>query len=95
MDNKLIKPAELINSEYYSRGVNCIVSDFNMQLTAMAAVANYQDIEIECDAMLANDITKQLYKAGWLSSVHDCGGDMVTITVNVHKSMLKSEWKEC
>lgn len=94
MDNKLVTPAELIQSKYYSRGVNSIIGDFNMQLTAMAAVANYEDIEIECDAMLANDVTKQLYKSGWLSSVRDRGGDMVTITVNVHKSMLQSAWEE-
>lgn len=95
MDNKLIKAAELRQSEYYSRGVNNILSDFNLQLIAMAAVGDYQSLEIACDSLLAHDVTKQLYKAGWFSHTCDSGGDMVTIVVNVHKSMLKSEWEEC
>lgn len=95
VDNKLIKPNELRQSEYYSRGVNSIISDFNSQVTAMAAVGDYQDVHIECDSLLVNDVTKQLYKSGWVSSVRTSDGDMVTITVNVHKSMLRSAWEEC
>ena len=95
MGNKLITPNQLRQSEYYSRGINSIISDFNQQVTAMAAVANYENIEIECDSMLVNDVTKQLYKSGWVSHVCDRGGDMATITVNVHKSMLRSAWEEC
>lgn len=95
MDNKLIEPAELRQSKYYSQGVNSIISNFNLQLIAIAAVGDYEDVHIECDSLLAHDVTKQLYKAGWLSHTCDSGGDMVTIVVNVHKSMLKSEWEEC
>ncbi len=93
--DRLVRPSELLSGDYYWKGVRQILCDFNIQVTANAAQAIYKDIEIECDDLLANELTKQLFKSGWLSSVHDHhDGHMVTITVDVHRSMLKQRWED-
>lgn len=92
--DRLVKPSELLSGDYYSRGVNKILSDFNIQVTANAAQASYEDIEIRCNDLLDNEVTKQLYKSGWLSTIHDPGNGMVTIVVNVHESILKQRWED-
>ena len=89
-----IEPDELLSGDYYWKGVRKILVDFNIQVTSLAAVASYKDIEIECDSLLANEVTKQLYKSGWYSTTHDHGNDMVTITVDVHKSIIKQRWED-
>lgn len=90
--DRLVRPSELDHGDYYWKGVRQILCDFNIQVTANAAQAIYKDIEIECDDLLANEVTKQLYESGWYSTTHDHGNDMVTIVVDVHKSMLKYFW---
>jgi hypothetical protein len=92
--DRLVKPSELDNGDYYWKGVRQILCDFNIQVTANAAQASYEDIEIECDDLLANEVTKQLYESGWYSTTHDHGNDMVTIVVNVHESILKQQWED-
>lgn len=92
--DRLVRPSELDHGDYYWKGVRQILYDFNIQVTANAAQAIYKDIEIECDDLLANEVTKQLYESGWYSTTHDHGNDMVTIVVDVHKSMLKYFWED-
>lgn len=90
--DRLVRPSELDHGDYYWKGVRQMLCDFNIQVTANAAQAIYKDIEIECDDLLANEVTKQLYESGWYSTTHDHGNHMVTIVVDVHKSMLKYFW---
>lgn len=90
--DRLIEPSELLSSDYYLKGIENILRDFNSQVTAAAAHASYEDINIECDSLLTNELTKQLFKSGWLSTVHDPGNGMVTIVVNVHESILRERW---
>lgn len=90
--NQLVRPSELDHGKYYWEGIENILRDFNSQVTSSAAQASYEDIEIECDSLLANDLTKQLYKSGWYSTVHDHDDDTVVVTVNVHESLLKQRW---
>lgn len=92
--NQLVRPSELLSSNYYWEGIESIIHDFNSQVTSSAAQASYKDIEIECDSLLTNELTKQLFKSGWLSTVHDPGNGMVTIVVNVHESILKQRWED-
>lgn len=92
--DRLVRPSELDHGDYYWKGVRQILVDFNIQATANAAQASYKDIEIECDSLLANEVTKQLFRAGWLSSTHGHDDDTVTIIVDVHKSMLKQQWED-
>lgn len=92
--DRLVEPSELLSGDDYWKGVRQILCDFNIQVTANAAQAIYKDIEIECDDLLANEVTKQLYKSGWYSTTHDYGNDVVTITVDVHRSMLKQRWED-
>ena len=80
--NQLVRPSELLSSNYYWEGIESIIRDFNSQVTASAAQASYEDISIKCDSLLTNEVTKQLFKSGWLSTVHDPGNGMVTIVVN-------------
>lgn len=90
-----IKPSDLYNGDYYWKGIRKILCDFNIQVTSMASQASYENVEIECDSLLANEVTKQLYKSGWYNNTtHDHGNDMVTIVVDVHKSMLKYFWDD-
>ena len=88
--DRLVRPSELDHGDYYWKGVRQILRDFNSQVTSSAAQASYEDISIECNSLLANDLTKQLYKSGWYSTVHD--HDTVVVTVNVHESLLKQRW---
>lgn len=90
--DRLIEPSELLSGDYYLKGVRQILRDFNSQVTSSAAQASYEDISIECNSLLANDLTKQLYKSGWYSTVHDHDDDTVVVTVNVHESLLKQRW---
>ncbi|WNX15363.1 hypothetical protein [Lacticaseibacillus rhamnosus] len=92
--DRLVRPSELDHSDYYWKGIENILRDFNSQVTAAAAQASYEDISIECDSLLTNEVTKQLFKSGWLSTVHDPGNGMVTIVVNVHESILKQRWED-
>lgn len=92
--NQLVRPSELDHSDYYWKGIENILRDFNSQVTASVAHASYEDINIECDSLLSNEVTKQLFKSGWLSTVHDPGNVMVTIVVNVHESILKQRWED-
>ncbi|MEN2663078.1 hypothetical protein AAG897_00055 [Lacticaseibacillus rhamnosus] len=92
--NQLVRPSELDHSDYYWKGIENILRDFNSQVTASVAHASYEDINIECDSLLSNEVTKQLFKSGWLSTVHDPGNGMVTIVVNVHESILKQRWED-
>lgn len=92
--DRLVRPSELLSGDYYSRGVNKILSDFNIQVTANAAQASYEDIEIRCNDLLDNEVTKQLYKSGWYSTTHDYGNGRVKIIVDVHRSMLKQRWED-
>ena len=92
--NQLVRPSELLSSNYYWEGIESIIHDFNSQVTSSAAQASYEDINIECDSLLSNEVTKQLFKSGWLSTVHDPGNGMVTIVVNVHESILKQRWED-
>lgn len=92
--DRLVRPSELDHGDYYWKGVRKILRDFNSQVTSSAAQANYEDIEIECDSLLSNEVTKQLFKSGWLSTIHDPGNGMVTIVVNVHESILKQRWED-
>ncbi|ATG98905.1 hypothetical protein FAM18168_01018 [Lacticaseibacillus paracasei] len=92
--DRLIKPSELLSGDYYWKGITRILCDFNIQVTSMVSQASYEDIEIECDSLLANEITKKLFESGWLSSVHDHHDDhMVTITVDIHRSLLRQRWE--
>ena len=88
----LVRPSELDHSDYYWKGIENILRDFNSQVTASAAQASYEDINIECNDLLANEVTKQLFESGWYSTTHDYGNDVVTITVDVHRSMLRERW---
>lgn len=90
--DRLVRPSELDHGDYYWKGVRQILRDFNSQVTSSAAQASYEDISIECNSLLANDLTKQLYKSGWYSTVHDHDDDTVVVTVNVHESLLKQRW---
>ncbi|MEF3886361.1 hypothetical protein OH774_13820 [Lacticaseibacillus rhamnosus] len=90
--SQLVSPIELLSSDYYWEGIENILRDFNSQVTASVAQASYENISIECDDLLVNDITEELYKSGWLSTVHDPGNGMVTIVVNVHESILRERW---
>lgn len=92
--DRLVRPSELDHGDYYWKGVRQILRDFNSKVTSSAAQASYKDIEIECDSLLTNELTKQLFKSGWLSTVHDPGNGMVTIVVNVHESILKQRWED-
>lgn len=92
--DRLIKPSELDHGKYYWEGIENILRDFDAQVTASVAHASYEDINIECDSLLSNEVTKQLFKSGWLSTVHDPGNGMVTIVVNVHESILKQRWED-
>lgn len=92
--DQLIEPAELLSSSYYRKGIIKVLGEFNAQVTANAARASYKDVEIWCDDLLANEVTKQLYKSGWLSMTHEYGNDVVKVTVDVHQSMLKQRWDE-
>lgn len=92
--DQLIEPAELLSSSYYWKGVMKVLGEFNAQVTANAARASYKDVELWCDNLLANEITKQLLESGWLSSVHDYGNGIVKIKVDVHRSMLKQRWED-
>lgn len=92
--DRLVRPSQLDHGDYYWKGVRQILRDFNSQVTASAAQASYEDINIECDDLLVNEITEELYKSGWLSTVHDPGNGMVTIVVNVHESILKQRWED-
>lgn len=92
--DRLVRPSELDHGKYYWEGIENILHDFNSQVTASAAQASYKDIEIECNSLLSNEVTKQLFKSGWLSTVHDPGNGMVTIVVNVHESILKQRWED-
>lgn len=93
--DRLIEPSELDHGDYYWKGIENILHDYNNQVTSMVSQASYEDINIECDDLLVNEVTKQLYKSGWLSTTHDHhDGHMVTITVDVHKSMLKQQWED-
>lgn len=92
--DRLVRPSELDHGDYYWKGIENILRDFNSQVTASAAQASYKDINIECDSLLSNEVTKQLFKLGWLSTVHDPGNGMVTIVVNVHESILKQRWED-
>lgn len=92
--DRLVRPSELDHGDYYWKGIENILRDFNSQVTASAAQASYKDIEIECDSLLTNEVTKQLFKLGWLSTVHDPGNGMITIVVNVHESILKQRWDD-
>lgn len=91
--DRLIEPSELLSGDYYWKGVRQILCDFNAQVTANAAQAIYKDINIECNDLLANEVTKQLYKSGWYSTTHEYGNDVVTITVHIHRSLLKQRWE--
>lgn len=90
--NQLVRPSELDHSDYYWKGVMKVLGDFNSQVTSSAAQASYEDINIECNDLLANEVTKQLFESGWYSTTHDYGNDVVTITVDIHRSMLKQRW---
>lgn len=90
----LVIPRELDHGKYYWEGIENILRDFDAQVTASVAHASYEDINIECDSLLSNEVTKQLFKSGWLSTVHDPGNGMVTIVVNVHESILKQRWED-
>jgi Arc/MetJ family transcription regulator len=90
--DQLIKPEELLSGDYYWKGVMKVLGEFNAQVTANAARARYIDIEIWCDDLLANEVTNQLYKGGWLSTTHEYGNDIVKVTVHIHRSMLKQRW---
>ncbi|MCT4383805.1 hypothetical protein [Lacticaseibacillus paracasei] len=92
--DRLVRPSELDHGKYYWEGIENILRDFNSQVTASVAHASYEDINIECDSLLSNEVTKQLFKSGWLSTVHDPGNGMVTIVVNVHESILKQQWED-
>lgn len=92
--DRLVRPSELDHGDYYWKGVRQILRDFNSQVTSSAAQANYEDINIKCDSLLSNEITKQLFESGWLSTVHDHDDDTVVITVNVHKSLLRQHWRD-
>lgn len=100
--DRLVRPSELDHGDYYWKGVrqvlhdfnSQVLHDFNSQVTSSAALARYEDINIECDSLLSHDVTKQLFKSGWLSTVHDPGNGMVTIVVNVHESILKQRWED-
>ncbi|MBZ3796442.1 hypothetical protein [Lacticaseibacillus paracasei] len=92
--DRLVRPSQLDHGDYYWKGVRQILRDFNSQVTASAAQASYEDINIECDDLLVNEIAEELYKSGWLSTVHDPGNGMVTIVVNVHESILKQRWED-
>ncbi|RND59160.1 hypothetical protein FAM18123_02924 [Lacticaseibacillus paracasei] len=92
--DRLVRPSELLSGDYYWKGIRQILCDFNIQVTSMVSQASYEDINIECNDLLANEVTKQLYKSGWYSTTHDHDDDMVTITVDVHKSMLKQRWED-
>jgi thymidylate synthase ThyX len=92
--DRLVRPSELDHGDYYWKGIENILRDFNSQVTSSAAQASYKDISIECDSLLTNEVTKQLFKSGWLSTVHDPGNGMVTIVVNVHESILKQRWED-
>ncbi|WP_142490711.1 hypothetical protein [Lacticaseibacillus rhamnosus] len=92
--DRLVRPSELDHSDYYWKGIENILRDFNNQVTASAAQASYENISIECDSLLSNEVTKQLFKSGWVSTVHDPGNGMVTIVVNVHESILKQRWED-
>lgn len=90
--DRLIEPSELLSGDYYWKGVMKVLGDFNSQVTSSAAQASYKDVEIWCDDLLANEVTKELYKSGWYSTIHEYGNDIVKITVDVHRSMLKQRW---
>lgn len=90
--DRLVRPSELDHGDYYWKGIENILRDFNSQVTSAATRASYEDIEIECDSLLANEVTKQLFESGWYSTTHDYGNDAVTITVDIHRSMLKYFW---
>lgn len=92
--DRLVRPSELDHGDYYWKGITRILFDFNNQVTSMVSQASYEDINIECDSLLSNEVTKQLFKSGWLSTVHDPGNGMVTIVVNVHESILKQRWED-
>lgn len=92
--DRLVRPSELDHGDYYWKGITRILFDFNNQVTANAAQAIYKDIEIVCNDLLANELTKQLFKSGWLSSVHDYGNGRVKIIVDVHRSLLKQRWED-
>lgn len=92
--DRLVRPSELDHGDYYWKGIENILRDFNSQVTSSVAHASYEDINIECNDLLVNEITEELYKSGWLSTVHDPGNGMVTIVVNVHESILKQRWED-
>lgn len=92
--DRLVRPSELDHGDYYWKGVMKVLGEFTNQATANAAQASYKDVELWCDDLLVNEITKQLYKSGWLSTIHDPGNGMVTIVVNVHESILKQRWED-
>lgn len=92
--DRLVRPSELDHGDYYWKGVMKVLGDFNSQVTSSAAQASYKDVEIWCDDLLANEVSKQLYKSGWYSTTHDYGNDIVKITVDIHRSMLKQRWED-